>query len=51
MEETRNVYKILVGKSGRRPVHIWEDNIKLCIKETWYGLRKGALADCSEQGN
>jgi hypothetical protein len=38
MRETRNVYNILVGKpEGKRPFgrprHIWEDNIRMDLKE------------------
>jgi hypothetical protein len=44
MRETRNVYRILVGKpEGRRPPgrprHRWVDNIKIDCKETgWDGM-------------
>jgi len=39
--EMRNAYKILVAKPEgnrtlRRPKHIWEDNIKMDIKEIGY---------------
>jgi hypothetical protein len=39
MEEMRNVYEIVVGKSERKrelstPRHRWEDNIILDVKET-----------------
>jgi hypothetical protein len=38
----RNAYKIFVGKSeGKRPLEIirrrWEDNIKICLSEIWWG--------------
>jgi hypothetical protein len=38
IRETRNAYKVLVGKSeGKRPFvilrHRWEDNIKMDVKE------------------
>jgi hypothetical protein len=40
MEEIRNVYKILVRKpEGKRPLkrprHIWEDNIRMDLRELW----------------
>jgi hypothetical protein len=45
-EEMRNVHKILVGKpEGKRPLgkpmHMWEDNIKMDLLEerwVWTGL-------------
>jgi hypothetical protein len=34
----RKAYKISVrGPEGRRLSHGWEDNIKLDLKERWYG--------------
>jgi hypothetical protein len=42
--EKRNVYSILVGKpEGKRPLgrprNMWEDNIKMDLREIgWYGL-------------
>ena len=34
MEEGRSVFKILRGKpTGKRPLEIWEDNIRMNIKE------------------
>jgi hypothetical protein len=44
MEEMRNAYKIVNGKSEgkrplRRPRHRWEDNITMDIRETgWKGV-------------
>jgi len=44
MGRTRNAYKILVGKpEGKRPRgrhrRIWEDNIRMNVKETgWEGV-------------
>jgi hypothetical protein len=47
MEETRNAYRILVGKPGRkrplgRPRRRWMENIKIDLRERertgWYGL-------------
>jgi hypothetical protein len=44
MGRTRNAYKILVGKpEGKRPSgrhrRIWEDNIRMNVKETgWEGV-------------
>jgi hypothetical protein len=42
-EKKRNAYRILVGKrEGKRPVEIlsrrWEDNIKICRRETGCGV-------------
>jgi hypothetical protein len=42
MEETRNAYRILVGKpEGKRPLtrprHKWVDNTEM-ILERWYGM-------------
>jgi hypothetical protein len=43
MEELRNMHKILVGKPQRmRPLrrlrYIWEDNIKMDLKETGWSV-------------
>ncbi|PNF20287.1 hypothetical protein B7P43_G14398, partial [Cryptotermes secundus] len=44
MVETRNAYRILVGKpEGKRPLerprHMWVDNIKMALREIgWYGM-------------
>jgi hypothetical protein len=43
MGETRNAYRILVGKpEGRRPLgrprRRWVDNIKMDVKVIWYGM-------------
>jgi hypothetical protein len=45
MGEIRNAYRILVGKpEGKRPLgrprRVWEDNIKMDLRERmgWYGL-------------
>jgi hypothetical protein len=40
MGEMRNAYKILVGKSEEktllgRPRRIWEDNIRMDLREIW----------------
>jgi hypothetical protein len=42
MEDTRNAYNILVGKSeGKRPLrrleHRWEDNIEMDLREIGFG--------------
>ena len=42
MEETRGVYRVLVGTpEGKRPLgrprHIWEDNIKMDLQELGCG--------------
>jgi hypothetical protein len=42
MGEERNVYRILVGKPKRkrpykRPRHRWEDEIKMDLRETYWG--------------
>jgi hypothetical protein len=55
MEAQRNVYRILVGKSEgkrplRRPRHMWENNIKMDIRETgWGGMNSINLAQDSDQ--
>jgi hypothetical protein len=41
MEETRNLYKILVGKPrGKKPFrrhrHRWEVNIRMDLREIWW---------------
>ena len=38
IQQTRNVYRVLIGKPGRkrslgRPRSIWEDNIKMNLRE------------------
>jgi hypothetical protein len=43
MGETRNAYRILVGKpEGKRPLgrpgRRWVDNIKMDLREVWIGL-------------
>jgi hypothetical protein len=40
MGETRNVYRILVGKlEGKRPIRRWVDNIKIDFREIgWDGM-------------
>jgi hypothetical protein len=42
MGEVRGAYNILVGRpEGRRPLgslkHRWEDNIKMDLREIWFG--------------
>jgi len=42
MEERRNAYRVLVGKSEgkeplRRPRYVWEDNIKIDFQEVEWG--------------
>jgi hypothetical protein len=42
MEEMRNVYKMLVGKTGGkrplgRPGRRWDDNIKMDLREIGFG--------------
>jgi hypothetical protein len=42
MEEERNVYKVLVGKTeGKRPLgrpsHRWEDGIRMYLREIGWG--------------
>jgi hypothetical protein len=50
MEETRNAYRILVGKpEGKRPLGrprcTWVDNVKMDLKETgWDGLDRSGSA-------
>jgi hypothetical protein len=35
----RNAYRILARRTeGKRPMHRWEDNIKMDLKEVGYGL-------------
>jgi hypothetical protein len=41
--ERRGVYRVMVGRSkGRRPLgiprHIWENNIKMNLKEVGWGI-------------
>jgi hypothetical protein len=48
MEEKRNAYKVLVGKSeGKiplaRPRHRWEDNIKMDLREIGWGVLTGFI--------
>jgi len=44
-EEIRNVYKILVGKHEgrhlRRPKRLWQDDVKIDLKETDWKLWTG----------
>jgi hypothetical protein len=40
MGQRRNAYKILVGKpegkrTFERPIHRWEDNIRMDLREMW----------------
>jgi hypothetical protein len=55
MGETRNVYRILVGKSeGKRPLgrprRRWVDNIKMVVREIgWYGMDWIDLAQDRDQ--
>jgi len=55
MGRTRNAYKILVGKpEGKRPSgrhrRIWEDNIRMNVKETgWEGVDWIILAQDRDQ--
>jgi hypothetical protein len=55
MGETRNAYRILVGKpEGKsplgRPRHTWLDNIKMSLKEVeWYGMDWIELAQDRDQ--
>jgi hypothetical protein len=38
MGERRGAYRALVGKpEGRRPRRIWEDNIKMDVREVGWG--------------
>jgi hypothetical protein len=42
MGEERNVYKVLVGKAGRKATiiilwHRWKDKIKMDLRETGWG--------------
>jgi hypothetical protein len=39
MGETRNAYRILVGKTERNPSHRWKGNIKMDFREIgWDGM-------------
>ena len=55
METSRNAYRILVGKpEGKRPLgrprHIWEDNIKIDLREVGCDLGDWiALAENRDQ--
>jgi hypothetical protein len=62
MEETRNAYRILVGKpEGKRPLgrprRRWVENIKMDLREIgWYELHRtgsgqGPVEGSCEQGN
>jgi hypothetical protein len=41
MGEGRNVYRVLVGKPGKRPLdrprHRWEDELKMDLREIGWG--------------
>ena len=47
MRESKVVYRILVGKTGKRslgrPGHRWEDNIKMGLQEVGWRTRTGSI--------
>jgi hypothetical protein len=48
MGERRGAYRALVGKpDGRRPLgrprRRWEDNIKMDLREVWWGAETGLI--------
>ncbi|PNF15431.1 hypothetical protein B7P43_G18451 [Cryptotermes secundus] len=50
MGETRNAYRILVGKPEGRPRHRWVDNIKMDLREIgWDGIDWIDLAQDRDQ--
>jgi hypothetical protein len=61
MGEKRNIYRILVGKPEAQrlletPRRTWVDNIKIDLRERWYGLDRsgsglGPVEGSCEHGN